>query len=160
MKTSFFGKDIGKFTSSLHSTIVYERKPERGAKASCNTTVSSRQQASKLIMASRKVWKSVAENCVLWISGHILVDYRLVAIIKINSPNGIFCNYYRSSRPKVFLGKGALKTCSKLIGEHPRRSVISIKFQSNFIEITLRHGCSAVNLLHIFRTPFPKNTSG
>ena len=30
----------------------------------------------------------------------------------------------------------------------------------NFIEIALRHGCSTVNLLHIFRTPFPKNTSG
>ena len=29
----------------------------------------------------------------------------------------------------------------------------------NFIEITLRHGCSPVNLLHIFRTPFTKNTS-
>ena len=32
--------------------------------------------------------------------------------------------------------------------------------QSNFIQITLQHGCSAVNLLHIFRTPFAKNTSG
>ena len=30
----------------------------------------------------------------------------------------------------------------------------------NFIEFSLRHGCSPVNLLHIFRTPFPKNTSG
>ena len=30
----------------------------------------------------------------------------------------------------------------------------------NFIETALRHGCSPVNLLHIFRTPFPKNTSG
>ena len=29
----------------------------------------------------------------------------------------------------------------------------------NFIEITLRHVCSPVDLLHIFRTPFPKNTS-
>ena len=29
----------------------------------------------------------------------------------------------------------------------------------NFIEIALRHGCSPANLLHIFRTPFPKNTS-
>ena len=28
----------------------------------------------------------------------------------------------------------------------------------NFIEIALRHGCSRVNLLHIFRTPFPTNT--
>ena len=32
--------------------------------------------------------------------------------------------------------------------------------QSNFIEITLRHGCSPVILLHISRTPFLKNTSG
>ena len=29
-----------------------------------------------------------------------------------------------------------------------------------FIEITLRHGCSPVNLLHIFKTPFLKNTFG
>ena len=28
----------------------------------------------------------------------------------------------------------------------------------NFIEITLRHWCSPVNLLYILRTPFPKNT--
>ena len=30
----------------------------------------------------------------------------------------------------------------------------------NFIEIAIRHGCSPVNLLHIFTTPFLKNTSG
>ena len=29
----------------------------------------------------------------------------------------------------------------------------------NFIEITLRHGCSPINLLHIFRATFPTNTS-
>ena len=28
--------------------------------------------------------------------------------------------------------------------------------QSNFIEIAFWHGCSPVNLLHIFRTPFNK----
>ena len=28
------------------------------------------------------------------------------------------------------------------------------------LEITLRHGCSPVNLLHIFKTPFSKNISG
>ena len=67
---------------------------------------------------------------------------------------------YRSSRPEKFLGKVVLKICSKFTGEHPCRSAISIKLQSNFIEITLRHGCSPVNLLHIFRTPFLKNTSG
>ena len=66
----------------------------------------------------------------------------------------------RSSHREVFLGKGVLKICSKFTGEHPCRSVISIKLLCNFIEITLRHGCSPVNLLHIFRTPFSKNTSG
>ena len=34
------------------------------------------------------------------------------------------------------------------------------KVARNFIEITLQHGCSPVNLLHIFRTPFSKYTSG
>ena len=34
--------------------------------------------------------------------------------------------------------------------------MISIKLQSNFIEITLWHGCSLVDLLHIFRTRFYK----
>ena len=33
-------------------------------------------------------------------------------------------------------------------------------FNKVALQITLRHGCSPVNLLHIFRTPFPKNTSG
>ena len=40
-----------------------------------------------------------------------------------------------------------------------RRSAIPIKLLYNFIEIALWHGCSAVSLLHIFRTPFLKNTS-
>ena len=66
---------------------------------------------------------------------------------------------YRSSHPLVFLRKGVLKIYSKFTGGHPYRSVISIKFQSNFIEIALRHGCSPANLQHIFRTPFPKSTS-
>ena len=34
------------------------------------------------------------------------------------------------------------------------------KLLCSFIEITLRHGCSPANLLHIFRTPFLKNTFG
>ena len=66
----------------------------------------------------------------------------------------------RSSHPEVFLGKGVVKICSKFKGEHPCRSAISIRLQSDIIEITFRHECSPVNLLHIFRTPFLKNTSG
>ena len=67
---------------------------------------------------------------------------------------------YRNSRPEVFLRKVVLKICCRFTGEHPCRSVISIKLQRNFVEIALRHGCSTVNLLQIFRTLFPKNTSG
>ena len=55
---------------------------------------------------------------------------------------------FRSSHPKVFFRKGVLKICSKFTGEHPCRSAISIKLQSN------------MDQLHILRTSFPKNTSG
>ena len=34
------------------------------------------------------------------------------------------------------------------------------KCDFNKVEIALRHGCSPVILLHIFRTSFPKSTSG
>ena len=55
--------------------------------------------------------------------------------------------FNRSSPSEVFSEKYALKIYSKLAGKHTCRNVISIKLQSNFIEITLRHGCSPVNLL-------------
>ena len=60
----------------------------------------------------------------------------------------------------MFWSKAVLKICSKFNREHPRRGVISIKLLCNFIEITLWHGYSPVNLLHIFRTPFSKKISG
>ena len=65
----------------------------------------------------------------------------------------------RSCRPKVFLIKSVLKICSKFTGERPCRNVISIKLPNNCIKIILRHGCSPVNWLYIFRIP-SKNTSG
>ena len=52
------------------------------------------------------------------------------------------------------------KKCRSSLSEHPCRSVISISLWSNFTEISLRHWCSAVNVLHIFRTHFSKNISG
>ena len=51
------------------------------------------------------------------------------------------------------LSKMYSEICSKFTGEHPCRSVLC-----NFTEIILWHGCSPVNLLHIFKTPFTKNT--
>ena len=67
----------------------------------------------------------------------------LIRLLNMNSDN------YKSSHPEAFLGKGVLRICSKFTGEHPCRSAISIKLQANLL----------VNLLHIFRTPFIKNTS-
>ena len=66
----------------------------------------------------------------------------------------------RNIPPEVFFEKDALKRCGKFTSEQSCPSVISIKPLCNFIEITLRHGCSPVNLLHIFRIPFYKNSSG
>ena len=64
--------------------------------------------------------------------------------------------YYRSSRPGVFWRYEV----NLQDNTHPCRSAFSIKLQSNFIEMSLWHGCSPVNLLYIFGTHFPKNTSG
>ena len=72
------------------------------------------------------------------------------------SPNLPLKGSRRSSRPEVFLGKGVLKIFSKFTGEHPCRSAISIKLLCNLIEIALRHECSLVNLLHIFKNTFSK----
>ena len=88
--------------------------------------------------------------------------------VQFTQAQNIFCQLSkgRSSHPEVFLSKGVLKICSKFTGEHPCQSVISIKLLCNFIEITLRHGCSPVNLPHIFTistrctAPFPRNIFG
>ena len=55
------------------------------------------------------------------------------------------------------------KRCSENMQQIYRRIPVQKcdfnKVANNFIEIKLWHGCSPINLLHIFRTPFPKNTS-
>ena len=79
-----------------------------------------------------------------------LLAARLVAKLKL---------IFKSSHPEEFLVKGVLKIFSKFTGEHPCQSAISIKLLCKVIEIALRYGCSPVDLLHIIRTPFSKNTS-
>ena len=83
-----------------------------------------------------------------WIRNYFKISEDVAQKIfkSINEPIFLF----RSSRSEVSSRKSVLKT-----GEHPCRSAISVKLQSNFIEIG-----SPVNLLHIFRAPFPKNTLG
>ena len=58
-------------------------------------------------------------------------------------------NIYRSSYPEVFLRKGVLKICSKFTGEHPYRSAISIKLQSNFVYSDSRSTSSKGSSLHV-----------
>ena len=45
-----------------------------------------------------------------------------------------------------------------VIQKQPPRGVFKKRCTENMQQI-YRHGCSPVNLLHIFRTPFPSNTS-
>ena len=85
---------------------------------------------------------------------------RLIIIIITSGAIVMHVYCFRSSFPEVFLWKGILKMCNKFTTEHLCQSVISIKLLCNFIEIALWHGCSPVNLLHIFRTPLSKNTCG
>ena len=91
------------------------------------------------------------------------LTHSLMYIIPLQNAKSKNCIQFdrlgRSSYPEVFLVKGVLKICRTFTEEHPCQSVNSIKMQSNFIEITLQHGCSPVNFLHIFRTLFTKNTS-
>ena len=84
-------------------------------------------------------------------------NFSVIFIINLSKSAGASI---RISPPKVILGKDVLKICRKVIGGHPCRSVISVKLQSKSIQITLRHGCSPVNVLHIFTTHFPKSTYG
>ena len=57
-----------------------------------------------------------------------------------------------------------IKRCSgnmqQIYGRTPMPRNDFNKVAKHINEITLRYGWSSVNLLHIFRTPFPKNTSG
>ena len=63
----------------------------------------------------------------------------------------------RSTPLEVFLGRCSVNML-QIYSRTPMRKCDSM--QSNFIDITFRHGCSPVNFLHIFRITFSKNTSG
>ena len=83
----------------------------------------------------------------------------LTNFLSLLNINYVIPRLYRNSPPEVFPGKGVLNICRKFRREHPCWKVNSIKLLFNFIEITFRHGCSPINLLHIFRTPFPGDIS-
>ena len=85
-------------------------------------------------------------TCVIYLSTR---NTHLTIRLRTRSTCSTICQSLITDPPQVLLEKGVLKICSKFTGEHPCESVTSIKLQSSFIEITIRHGCSPVNLLHI-----------
>ena len=63
-------------------------------------------------------------------------NWKMLPILTTKTRKSLF----RSNHPEVILRKGVPKIYSKFTGEQPCRSVISIKLQSHFFEIALRHG--------------------
>ena len=112
----------------------------------------------KLFYLLQKTQK-VRYLCVLIFSFSLYLHVLTLKNFNMRSINLDCFTQSRGSYPEI-LEKGVLKICSKFIGEHPCRSTISIKLLCNFVEIAFEHGCSPVNLLHIFRKPFLQNTSG
>ena len=71
-------------------------------------------------------------------------------------PSSKLSFYFQNQQFRGVLRKRCSKDMKQIYRRGPMPVCDSIKLQSNFIEITLWHGCSPVTYLHIFRTP--KNT--
>ena len=116
----------------------------------CNWTIDSAK-------GSIQPFPSVSPSVTLFSRiGDWSIAFFLILCIKLgfNEHNAFFISNAFQKQPS----RCVLKICCKFTGLHPCRSAISIKLQSNFIEITLRHVCSPVNLLdfseHVFvKTP-------
>ena len=89
---------------------------------------------------------------------------KIKAVTLINEPKHILDNSTSWNQKQAFIGVH-IKRCSANMQQIYRRPPMpKCDFDKvtlyNFIEIILRHKCSPVNSQHIFRAPFPKNTSG
>ena len=71
---------------------------------------------------------------------------------------------FRTRPTEVFLKKSCPKNMQQIYRRTPLPKCdfnkVALQLYCNFIEIALLHGYSPVNLLHIFRTTFLKDTSG
>ena len=95
---------------------------------------------------------------------------RIVQYLKrTENENSMFVQYRTSVSPwkqdqkqpsKCVIKKRCSENMQQIYRRTPMPKCDFNNVVSNFIEISLRHGCSPVNLLHIFSSPFPMNTSG
>ena len=77
-----------------------------------------------------------------------------------NCYSAISENYGDANQPsRGVLRKRCSENIQQIYRRTPIRSLISMKMQNYFIEITLRHWCSSVNFLYNFRISFPENTT-
>ena len=125
-------------------------------------------------------WKKLPKLCIKF-NGFLCVEIQYEKTIVINELkanveffliNMLWRNYYRRYEWFVYeLWRGwflpfqwhkkFIEKLTYLINRHSEVFLGSwcsweVQLLCNFIEIALRHGCSPVNLLHIFRTPFLK----
>ena len=85
-------------------------------------------------------------------------------LLRIKSLNIKFSKYQKQLH-QIQLSRGVLRkrfseNIQQIYRGTPMPKCDFNKYVCNFIEITLQHGISPANLLHIFRTHFPKNSSG
>ena len=149
LKFNFFYKNSKRPERETHTNLTILSRSRNMIECSMKTydllTRNTIQKYFTLLQQSFLVFSTIR-----LLQAELLIQQRV--FLQVISAWIVMSCPYRSSHPDMFLRKGVLKICSKL--------TISIKLQSNFIEMALWHGCSPVNLLHIFRTPFSRNTSG
>ena len=92
----------------------------------------------------------------------LLIIWLLIFIIFFDWILSRIQKYFEINQQRLSLGV-LIKRCYENMQQIYRRTPIPKfnfnKVVSNFIETTLYHECFHVNLLHIFRTPFPENKS-
>ena len=99
----------------------------------------------------------------IWLFGYKISLLQSIEVFYEGLPIAIFllCQRWErmgtSYRQKQSSRGVFTKMCSEITQQIYKRTPILL---CNFIENKLRYGCSRVNLLDIFRTPFYKNTSG
>ena len=93
-----------------------------------------------------------------WNSNLLDVQYTVTEII-VKLPLRWKTWQIQKRPPRGIPRKRCSENMQQIYREQPMLKCDLIKLQGNFIEIAHWHGCSPVILLHIFRTPFLRNTS-
>ena len=108
---------------------------------------------------------SILDYAMLKISPYIISNIILIKRINQVEKNIFISRIYRSNPPDVFSGEDVLRNMQQIYRTASMlkcdfNKVVKQLFDLQLYWNTLRHGCSPVNLQHIFRTLFTKKTYG